>query len=89
LDKAEIVSMTEEVDTPAGLFRNCLKTRETTDLEPDVTEYKLYAPGIGLVQDGELKLIKYAPVNDDDDDKGNHDAGDDEEESGSNGKHHK
>jgi hypothetical protein len=36
-----------------------LKLKETTPLEPAVTDYKYYAPGIGLVQDGKLKLMKF------------------------------
>jgi hypothetical protein len=59
LDRAEIVSLNERVTTPAGTFEKCLKTEETTPLEPGDKEYKLYAPGIGLVRDGPLVLISY------------------------------
>jgi hypothetical protein len=59
MDRAEIVSLSETVKTPAGEFRNCLKVEETTPLEPGVREYKYYAPGIGLVQDGALKLVRH------------------------------
>jgi hypothetical protein len=59
MDRAEIVSMEETFKTPAGEFKSCLKVEETTPLEPDVKEYKLYAPGVGLVQDGALRLIKF------------------------------
>jgi uncharacterized membrane protein YkoI len=62
MDRAEIVSVTDTVVTPAGTFQNCLKTEETTPLEPKEKEYKYYAPGIGLVQEGELKLVKYGFV---------------------------
>lgn len=55
----EIVSVTETFKTPAGEFTNCLKMEETTPLEPAEKEYKHYAPGIGLIQDGGLKLVKY------------------------------
>ena len=58
LDRAEIVSMSESLQSPAGEFKGCVKTEETTPLEPGVKEYKLYAPGVGLVQDGSLKLVK-------------------------------
>lgn len=58
MDRTEIVSLTETVRTPAGEFKNCLKVKETTPLEPGVTDYKVYAPGIGMVQDGALKLVK-------------------------------
>jgi len=50
MDRAEIVSVTESLKTPAGEYRNCLKTEETTPLEPREKEYKIYAPGLGLVE---------------------------------------
>jgi hypothetical protein len=58
MDRAEIVSLSETVRTPAGEFTNCVKVKETTPLEPFVTEHKYYAAGIGMVQDGVLKLVK-------------------------------
>lgn len=58
MDRARIVSLNETVTTPAGKFPWCLKIEETTPLEANAREYKLYAKGIGLVQDGELKLVK-------------------------------
>ncbi len=58
MDRAEVVSLTETVKTPAGEFKNCVKTEETTPLEPGVKEYKVYVRDIGLVQDGDLKLVK-------------------------------
>ncbi len=57
MDRAEIVSVNETMKTPAGTFKNCVKIEETTPLESG-KEYKYYAPGVGLVQDGELQLIK-------------------------------
>jgi hypothetical protein len=57
MDRAQIVSVGERVTTPAGTFEKCLKTEETTPLEPGDKEYKLYAPGVGLVRDGPLVLI--------------------------------
>lgn len=59
MDRAEIVSITETKLTPAGNFTNCLKTEETTPLESGEKEYKLYAPGIGLIKDENLLLVKY------------------------------
>jgi len=58
MDRATIVGIDETVETPAGVFRGCLKVKETTPLERFVTEYKYYAPGIGLVRDGALKLVR-------------------------------
>jgi hypothetical protein len=63
MDRAEIVSLSENVKTPAGEFRNCLKVEETTPLEPGVKEYKYYAAGVGLVQDGSLKLVRRGQSN--------------------------
>ncbi len=57
MDRAEVVSVTETVKTPAGEYKDCVKTEETTPLESG-KEYKYYAPGVGLVRDGELQLVK-------------------------------
>ena len=59
MDRAEIVDRETTLKTPAGTFEHCLKTQETTPLEPGVKEYKIYAPGIGLIKDGTLLLTKY------------------------------
>jgi hypothetical protein len=61
MDRAQIMSMTETLKTAAGELKGCLKIEETTPLEPGVKEYKHYAPGIGMIQDGGLKLVKYGP----------------------------
>jgi hypothetical protein len=59
MDRVEIVSTSEAVTVPAGRFEKCLKTDETTPLEPGVVEHKLYGPQVGLLQDGALKLVKH------------------------------
>lgn len=59
MDRAEIISITEKTSTPAGNFSSVLKTEETTPLEPKSRDFKLYAPGIGLIKDGVLLLVKY------------------------------
>ena len=61
MDRAEIISMSEEVTTPAGTFQNCLETKESSALERG-KGYKYYAPGIGLIKDGNVKLIQYGPA---------------------------
>jgi hypothetical protein len=48
-DYAEVVGLTASVTVPFGRFENCLDTRETTPLEPDLHEHKLYAAGVGNV----------------------------------------
>ncbi|MBI4716563.1 MAG: hypothetical protein HY763_02065 [Planctomycetes bacterium] len=50
LDRAEVVSVSETVETPAGTFTNCLHIRETSPLEAGES-HKWYAPGVGLVRD--------------------------------------
>jgi hypothetical protein len=59
MDRAEIISLSETVVTKAGTFKNCMKTEETTPLEPGTKEHKYYAPGIGQVSDGEMLLVEY------------------------------
>lgn len=59
MDRAEVVSVTASIRTPAGAFTRCLKTVETTPLEPGEKEYKYYAPGIGIVCDGQMKLVHH------------------------------
>jgi hypothetical protein len=61
-DRAEIIGLNETLKTPAGEFKNCVKIEETTPLEPATKEYKLYAPGVGLIQDADLKLVKYGMI---------------------------
>jgi hypothetical protein len=61
LDRAEIVSTAESIDVPAGVFQDVLKVRETTPLEPGVAD-KYYAPGIGMVIDGNLALVNYSTM---------------------------
>lgn len=59
MDRVEIVSINERLKTPAGEFNQAIKTEETTPLEPDAKEYKLFAKGVGIIQDGNLLLVKY------------------------------
>lgn len=59
MDRAEIVSLNEALKTPAGDFKDVLKIVETTPLERGVKEAKYYASGVGLLQDGNLRLVKY------------------------------
>ncbi len=62
LDQAEIDAMHVSVTTPAGTFDNCIRTEETTPLEPKALEFKLYSAGVGLVQDDTLLLVRYGYV---------------------------
>jgi hypothetical protein len=48
-DAAEVLSLSERAEVPYGSFTDVLLTKDLTPLEPDVLEYKLYAPGVGPV----------------------------------------
>ena len=58
MDRVEVVSVSDVVTTPAGAFKDCVKTKETSKVEKG-SEYKGYAKGVGMVVDGKLKLVKY------------------------------
>jgi uncharacterized membrane protein YkoI len=45
----EVVSLSETATVPAGTYRNCLKIKENAS-DGD-TEYKLYAPNVGCVEE--------------------------------------
>jgi hypothetical protein len=48
-DNGAVLSTGEMAEVPAGLYRDVLLTKDWTTIEPDVLEYKLYAPGVGPV----------------------------------------
>jgi hypothetical protein len=48
-DFAEVTGLSSTVTVPVGTFNKCLKTKETTPLEPELIENKYYARGIGNV----------------------------------------
>ena len=51
-DIGEVLSLTESVTVPYNggtTFTNCVKTKDTTPLDPESLERKFYCPGIGLV----------------------------------------
>jgi hypothetical protein len=62
MDQAEIVSLNESIETRAGEFNNCLEIEESSALEPGQSESKLYAPGVGLVREASLKLVRHAKL---------------------------
>ena len=62
MDRAEVISLTQELTTPAGTFSSSLMTKEGTALNPLEVEYKVYAPGIGLIQDANLLLTAYGYI---------------------------
>lgn len=62
-DRAEIISLNDTLETPAGEFANVLRTEETNPLKPEEREFKYFAPGIGLIQDETLQLVNYTSLN--------------------------
>lgn len=61
-DRAEIVALDKTLDTPVGKFEKVLEIEETNALKPDEKESKFYAPGIGLIQEESLMLVKHGNV---------------------------
>jgi hypothetical protein len=55
-DTGQIISTTASITTPAGAFRNCLRVKETSPLEPGAVSFKIFAPGVGTVLDDEITL---------------------------------
>lgn len=58
-DRGEIVSVTATESTPAGMWHDCVEVVENDPAQPGVTEYKFYAPGVGLVRDADFVLVSY------------------------------
>lgn len=59
MDRAEVVSLSKTIKTPAGQFKDCLLTEGSSKLDKSAVEFRWYAPGIGLVQFETLKLVRY------------------------------
>jgi hypothetical protein len=59
MDRGQVVSLNGAMQVPAGRFTNVLRVEETTPLERGEREFKLYAPGVGLLQDEDLRLVQY------------------------------
>ena len=57
MDRCEVVALSETIKTPAGAFKDCLRTKETSPLERGAS-VKVYAPGVGMVRDDEFMLVK-------------------------------
>ena len=51
LDQAAVLKKGESVTVPKGAFTNLLRTRDTSVKEPIGVKDKLYAPGIGIVEE--------------------------------------
>lgn len=53
-DQAQVLSLHDNVTVPFGSFRDVLKTRDFSRLDPAGTEIKQYAPGIGFIRSRDL-----------------------------------
>lgn len=62
MDRAEVVDLAYRLKTPAATMEACLRTRETSALKPKEKDMKTYAPGIGLIQDEDLLLVRHGPA---------------------------
>lgn len=74
-DMVKVLSKEERVAVPYGTFTNCLKTRDTTPLDPTSREHKVYCPDVNalvlekdLVSGEKLELINATAIDDDDED---------------------
>lgn len=54
-DVGEVLALNESVEVPYGSFEGCLKTLDSTPLEPGSEEEKFYAPGVGPVLEVDLE----------------------------------
>ena len=61
MDRAQVVSLTETAKVPAGLFKNVLRTRESSAIESG-SEDKWYAPDVGLIRDADFTLVRFEKV---------------------------
>ncbi|MBZ0270139.1 hypothetical protein K8I85_18455, partial [bacterium] len=59
MDRAEIMEVGARIETPAGTFLECLVITESSPLEPDDESYKRYAPGVGMIFDDGLELLRH------------------------------
>jgi hypothetical protein len=70
-DNGEVLSAEEQAEVPFGHFGDVVLTKDTSAIEPDVLEYKLYAPGVGPVLTlgvsgggGREELLEFGKVSD-------------------------
>jgi hypothetical protein len=66
-DRAEVLSVDERAESPAGYFTDVVAIKDSSPLEPKVFEYKLFARGVGLVRafevsggSGHEELLSYS-----------------------------
>ena len=70
-DNGEVLATSHPVEAKAGSYKDAVVTMDTSTVEPDVVEYKFYAPNVGPVlaldvsggaaREGLVKIDKAAP----------------------------
>ena len=67
-DNGQVLSSDEMAQVPVGRYRGALLTKDTSTIEPNVAEYKLYAKGVGPVLtldvsggSGREELVRFEP----------------------------
>ena len=50
MDYAEILAIDLEITGPGGSYKNVMKTYEGSTVDPELREYKYYAPGMGMIR---------------------------------------
>ena len=86
VDRGEIVELGLDVEVDAGDFSGCIEIYDTNPSEADdggcigENDAKLYCPGVGLVQDQDLELVRYGFVGRDKDDGDDDDDDDDDDD---------
>jgi hypothetical protein len=62
MDRAEHTEMGVTLETEAGTFEGCVRTIETSPLEPGHESPKTYCPGVGLAVDSDVELVEFGRV---------------------------
>jgi hypothetical protein len=60
-DRVVVAATGESVTVPLGTYRNTVRFRETTPLEPGATSSKVYAHGVGMIVDDVVRLVSRRP----------------------------
>ncbi len=62
LDRGENTAMDQLITVPAGSFPGSVTVFETSALERNSKGVKIYAPGVGLIVDGTVRLVDWTPA---------------------------
>ncbi len=53
-DEAQVLETGFRLNTAFGNFKDCIKTKNWSRLDPGIIEHKIYAPGYGLIKETDL-----------------------------------